>query len=663
MNRALRPLFGHLIALASVVAPGLVWSAENPPNVILFLVDDMGWMDCEPYGSSYYETPNMSRLAQQSMRFTSAYALPLCSPTRASILTGQYSSRHGITSASGHQPPQPEGFDFLPKSAPANQPLCLPVSKNYLEPSQYTLAEALRDAGYTTGHFGKWHLGLTEPYWPDKCGFDVAWHCQPSPGPPGFYFSPYGVVPPGTPHPTSKGQKYIVGTITDGPDGEYITDRLTDEAVTFIDKNKNRPFFLNLWQFGVHGPWGHKETYTEQLAKKTDPSGRQSNPVMASMLKSVDDSLGRVMNKIDELGIADNTILIFYSDNGGNTHSMTKEDVKAGRSNATNPAVASYRKWAGYLPPTNNAPLREGKGRIYEGGQRVPMMVRWPGHIEPGTTSDAIVGPIDLYPTIIDMVKLKRSAEQTIDGESILPVLLKTGELQRDAYFTWFPHLIPAVSVRQGPWKLIRRFQPHRDYPDVRELYNLDDDIQESNNLAATMADKVRELDALIDDFVLRTGALYPQPNPNYVGQSAAVARKPTDGLVPKFCEMQLVDGALRLLSDGRNPFLGTAQIRHAGPMTLSLRVRCGQSSAGKVMWRNVDQTEFNEDQSVTFDLSGDQQWQDLNVELPIKGVSGIIRLYLPAEKSAVEIQSIVYRATDGGDIIRSWDFTKAKAE
>lgn len=657
MNRALRLSLLLQLALSLVVVSNFATAADKRPNVVLFLVDDMGWIDCEPYGSQYYETPNMSRLAGQSMRFTDAYALPLCSPTRASILSGQYSSRHGVTSASGHQPPQPAGFDFLPKTAPPNQPLVMPISKNFLDPEQYTLAEALRDAGYRTGHFGKWHLGLTEPYWPDKSGFDVAWHCQPSPGPPGSYFSPYGVVPPGTPRTAVKGQKYVVGTITDGPDGEYITDRLTDEAVAFIETNKDRPFFLNLWQFGVHGPWGHKENYTAEFATKTDPSGRQSNPVMASMLKSVDDSLGRVMHKLDQLGIADNTILIFYSDNGGNTHSMTKEDVKAGRANATNPTVASYRKWAGYLPPTNNAPLREGKGRIYEGGQRVPLMVRWPGHIKPDTTNDSIVGPIDLYPTILEAVNVEPASHQTIDGESFLPVLEGTGELQRDAYFTWFPHLIPAVSVRQGPWKLIRRFQPHRDYPEIRELYNLDDDVSESNNLAAEMVDKVQQLDRLIDDFVKRTGALYPQPNPNFSGSSAPIAKQPTDGLVPKFCSVTLVDGALEIRADGRSPFLGTGQVRHSGPMTLSLRARCKLGGSGRVMWKSIDQTEFSEDQSVAFDLDSDDRWQDVHVELPVKSRTQIIRLYLPADRSAVQVQSITYRPKGSDEVIRAWDF------
>ncbi len=609
MNRLMVALLLGLMLVNAVAVDG------QQPNVILFVVDDMGWMDCEPYGSKFYETPNMTRLAKQSMRFTDAYALPLCSPTRASILTGQYSSRHGVTSASGHQPPQPVGFEFLPKTAAPNQPLRMPISKNYLNPALYTLAEALRDAGYRTGHFGKWHLGLTEPYWPEQHGFDVAWHCQPSAGPPGFYFSPYGVVPPGTPRPRTKGSKYVVGTITDGPEGEYITDRLTDEALTFIETNQDRPFFLNLWHFGVHGPWGHKEAYTAEFTNKTDPTGRQANPIMASMLKSVDESLGRVMDKLDELGIADDTLLIFYSDNGGNVHSNVPGTTKTARATKTDsPMLKDWRKWAGNQPPTNNAPLREGKGRIYEGGQRVPLMVRWPGRIEAGSVSDAIVGPIDLYPTIVEAAKLETPLDHPIDGESILPVLEQRGQLKRDAYFTWFPHLIPAVSVRQGDWKLIRRFQPHRDYPDVHELYNLAQDIGEANNLAAAMPDKVQQLDALIDRFVKETGALYPQPNPDYRPRLASAIAEPAAmaGLVPKFCKVTVIDGALRIEADGRTPFLGSGRVKFAGPLKLNLRIRSQAGGSGKVQWKTAEQDAFPATgQVVNFDVPG---WQRLAI-------------------------------------------------
>ena len=504
------------------------------PNVILFLVDDMGWMDCGAYGSQYYETPNMDAFAKQSMRFTQAYAQPLCSPTRASILSGQYSSRHGITTAAGHTPPVKAA---LKEKAPPNVPLLMPQSGSFLDPAQYTLAEALHDAGYRTGHFGKWHLGLEQEHWPEAQGFDVAFHSEPSAGPPGEYFSPYRVYPPGVDKPRLiDGRRTYTGTITDGPDGEYITDRLTDEAIAFIEacqtKNQQQgtkqPFFLNLWHYAVHGPWGHKEEYTEEFAKKTDRSGRQGNPVMASMLRSVDESLGRVLAKLDELGLADNTIVIFYSDNGGNTHSMTAEGSKGKRADAADPTVASYRKWAAYTPPTNNAPLRDGKGSLYEGGVRVPLMVRWPGKIAAGATSDAIVGCIDVYPTVLDLAGIPLPKQQKIDGVSYAPVLLGAGPLERDSYFTWFPHLIPGVSVRKGDWKLIRRFTERpEDFEGLHELFNLREDQGETTNLAARNPDKVKELDALIDAFVKDTGALYPQPNPAYKPRPSATTRRP----------------------------------------------------------------------------------------------------------------------------------------
>ena len=519
MNRTIFTIL--TLVFAGTSCPG--W-AKDKPNIVLFLVDDMGWMDSTPYGSQYYETPNMDRLSRQSMRFTDAYAHPLCSPTRASILSGQYPSRHGVTSATGHRPAAPGGQPSYPKSAPPTKRLIYAASKNYLDPELITLPEVLREAGYRTGHFGKWHLGLNQAHWPDKHGFEVAFHAQPSPGPPGSnYFSPYGVHKSGRPS-----NRHPVGSITDGPEGEYITDRLTDEALRFIETSRNKPFFLNLWHYGVHGPWGHKESYTGKFAKKTDPRGEQRNPVMASMLKSVDESLGRVLDKLDELGLSEKTIFIFYSDNGGNTHSNRDDGGRFGNLLKNRvPWAVSYRKWAGREYPTNNAPLREGKGRIYEGGQRVPLMVRWPGRIKPATTSKEVVAAIDLYPTLLAALKISKPAGHIIDGESFLPVLEQRGTLKRKAYFTWFPHLVPAVSVRQGDFKLIRRFEPHTTYPDTVELYNLEDDIGETRNLAGNMQKKVNELQRLIDGFVKETGALYPRPNPAYNSKAESTPQKP----------------------------------------------------------------------------------------------------------------------------------------
>ncbi|PQO26374.1 N-acetylgalactosamine 6-sulfate sulfatase [Blastopirellula marina] len=646
----LLPFLALLIPLTAISAEERV---ASKPNIVLFLVDDMGWMDSTPYGSQYYETPHMQGLALQSMRFTDAYALPLCSPTRASILSGQYSARHGVTSASGHQPAAPQNASPYPENAPANRRLIYANSQNYLDLDLPTLAEVLQQAGYRTGHFGKWHLGLSQEHWPDKHGFDIAFHAQPSPGPPS-YFSPYGVHKDGRPS-----GRYHVGTITDGPDGEYITDRLTDEAIKFVEANKDRPFFLNFWHYGVHGPWGHKEEYTAEFAKKTDPRGLQRNPIMASMLKSVDESLGRLINRLDELGLADNTLFIFYSDNGGNVHSRAYDDSKIANVKEGHPqfeAIQDWRKWAGGEPPTNNAPLREGKGRIYEGGQRVPLMVRWPGRIKPGTTSDAIMGPIDLYPTILDAVGLEKPQNHIIDGESLLPVLKQTGNLKREAYFTWFPHLVPAVSVRQGDYKLIRRFESHPSYPDLHELYNLRKDIGETQNLAKQMPEKVKQLDSLIDQFVKETGARYPKPNPAYTATTKTVDA--TDGLVARSCKLVKAGGAIQVVGDGRLPFLGTARVKLSGPLKLTLIARSESGGKGRIDWKTNGQDDFPETgQTTIYELPAGESWQEVTVDLPITGQTQVLRLYLPADKSPVQLRSIRFQDAQGGE--KAWDFSE----
>ena len=648
----IRPFFFLLSLLVLTIS-----ASAQPTNVVLFLVDDMGWMDSEPYGSQYYETPNMTRLAHQSMRFTDAYAVPLCSPTRASILSGQYSARHRVTSASGHQPPAAPDASPYPEKASPNAQFIYANSKNYLDPEIVTLAEVLREAGYRTGHFGKWHLGLLPPNRPEANGFETAWHCAPDPGPPS-YFSPYHVQPEGRPN----GQNHI-GTITDGPEGEYITDRLTDEAIRFLRQHRDEPFFLNLWQYGVHGPWGHKETYTAEFAKKTDPRGQQRNPIMASMLRSVDESLGRILDTLEELGLTENTLFIFYSDNGGNVHSNREDDTKLAKIQPGHPKydfLRDWRKWAGAEGPTNNAPLREGKGRIYEGGQRVPLMVRWPGHITPDTVSDAVVGPIDFYPTVLDALHLPPPAGQVLDGVSILPVLEQKGHLDRAALFTWFPHLIPAASVRAGDFKLIRRWEPHRDYPDLLELYNLREDLGETHNLAAEMPEKVAELSAMIDQFMLDTGALAPKPNPAYNAAAARSARAPEAGLVPKGCTLAMADGVLHVTAEPnvRQPFLGTAQVRSAEPVRVHLRLRSPQGGSGSLRWKALAQEDFpKQGQRVDFDLAASPDWQDITVELPLEGETQLIRLHLPVDRGPVEIALIDYQDPASKRSVKQWKF------
>jgi arylsulfatase A-like enzyme len=504
---------GFFIFLALLIQWGspASWAEPSRPNVVFFLVDDMGWMDCGAYGSKYYRTPHLNAFAKAGMRFTQAYAQPLCSPTRASLLTGQYSSRHRITTASGHQPP---GWDRGPKANKKMALLPYP-SASFLAPEQITYAEAFKAAGYRTAHLGKWHLGLTQPYWPEQQGFDVTFHCHPDPGPPGHYFSPYGVVPRG--EPTAKKP---VGNITDGPDGEYITDRLTDEAIRFIrdhaQQYREQPFLLNLWHYGVHGPWGHKAAYTAKAAAEfKDPTGRQGNPIMASMLHSIDESLGRLLKALEKHGLSENTIVIINSDNGGNTHSRTQEDSQTRDLAEDDPRLGDWRKWAGHQPPTNNAPLRDGKASLYEGGVRVPLMWRWPGKISAGAVSEGVVGHIDLYPTLCALAAVPVPADQKVDGMSYADLLLgKATSLPVRPFFDFFPHQEHGggTSVRLGEWKLIRWF----DADLSPELYDLSQDISEAHDLAAEQPAKVAELSALVDAFLRDTAAELPQRNPAY---------------------------------------------------------------------------------------------------------------------------------------------------
>jgi len=621
--------------------------AVDRPNVILFLVDDMGWMDSGVYGSQYYETPNIDRLAARGMRFTDAYsANPLCSPTRASIVTGKYPARVGITTASGHQPPRPEGALPYPPSVRPDEKWILPISGNFLSLEEVTVAEAFKAAGYRTGHFGKWHLGLEPRHWPDQQGFDVKFHGAPDPGPPSYH-SPYG---------------FKAGNVTGGPEGEYITDRLTDEAVRFIEANRERPFLMHMWQYGVHGPWGHKEEITRTFVDKKDPRGKQGNPIMASMLKSVDESLGRVVAKLDELGLTEKTIIIFSGDNGGNVHSNLPDDkrsnVKPGHPQYEK--VQDYHKWADHLPPTNNAPLKLGKSWLYEGGVRVPLIVVWPGVVEPKTTCGTPVMSIDFYPTMIEMAGVPRPEAQKHDGLSLVPLLKQKGDLDREYLFNYFPHGGPTkpggVSVRSGDWKLIRWFHTSPEFPSEYELYNLRDDLGETTNLVKERPEILKRLSAQLDRFLAEVAVAPPKPNPAYDPQGARL-----QNWVPKVCQVEGTEAGLRILPEGPRAFLAMtnlARLGHSGPATLQLQVRCEKSGRFAFQWRSAAQETFPaEGQVVEVPFAGGDQWQRVSIDLPVTGVLQHIRIYFPAEAKTVELESVSMDSQQPAKPIHTWNF------
>lgn len=470
-------LSAKLLAIGATIP---LYGVEKP-NIIFFLVDDMGWMDSTPYGSKYYETPNIDRLAKQGKLFTNAYtASPVSSPTRASIMTGRSPERFQLTTPAGHTAPNPT-MTLINAGGPVYCKVVAPNLRTYMPLEEVTIAENLKTAGYATCHIGKWHLGGTSDYFPDKQGFDQMICTGAYAGPPN-YFSPYNIT-----------------GFTNGPDKEYITDRITAEALNYIENHQHTPFYLNMWQWGVHSPWQGTLELVDKYNKKTDPLGKQNCAIMGAMMELVDKSLGEIMDKLEELGMSNNTIIVFTSDNGG----------------------LEYETINGILP-TNNDPLRGGKGTIYDGGTKVPLIVSWPSKIAPNTKSDELVWSNDYFPTFMQLTGVPADPAHPVDGESILPLLFDQGTLTREAIFVHFPNYgdkvkgIPGTSVRTKDWKLIRYYGEGFLRTNAYELYYIKEDIGETNNLATQYPDTVLMLDALISEHITRTSATIPIVNKNW---------------------------------------------------------------------------------------------------------------------------------------------------
>ncbi|MGA0039665.1 MAG: sulfatase [Pirellulales bacterium] len=455
-------------------------AAEPRNNIVLFLIDDLGWRDVGCQGSRYYQTPNIDRLASEGVRFTDAYAAcAVCSPTRAAVLTGKYPARLMLTNwlPDGRWNPKAKLREgrFL-RGLPAEE---------------LTLAEALREAGYRTASIGKWHLG-SEPFsLPEHHGFDVniAGNAH---GAPGNYFFPYDgdwLIP-------STGLRAKWNVLPDGGDGEYLTDRLTDEAVKFIRDCGDQPFFLYFPHYGVHTPLQAKPDMVAKY-EAIPEAEQQGKPVYAAMVESIDESVGRVLAVLEAQGIAQNTVVIFTSDNGG------------------------------FYNATSNAPLRANKGAYYEGGIRVPLIISWPGVSTPGRVVSEPVTSTDLYPTCLAAAGLPGRPHQHMDGLDLQPLLKGTGTLPERSLFWHFPHYndhpssVPSGVVRQGDWKLIETYDP-----EGIELYNLADDLGEETNLAATETARVDELSRELDAWRKDVGAEMMQPNWDYDPSSSTRKKK-----------------------------------------------------------------------------------------------------------------------------------------
>jgi arylsulfatase A-like enzyme len=475
--------------------------AADPPNIVFILADDLGAHDLGCYGSRYHQTPNLDALAKRGLLFRQAYAAnPLCSPTRASIMTGQYPARLGITAPVCHQP-EVRLTPSVAERARPDQKCLAAQSVTRLDTNYVTLAETLRARGYATGHFGKWHLGR-EPYSPLQQGFEVDVPHWSGPGPAGSYVAPW---------------KFSGVANFQGQPGEHLEDRMAAEAAKFIKEHRDRPFFLNYWSFSVHAVLDGKESLVRKYRESADPNSPQRHPVFAAMVHSLDDAVGTLVNALDENGLTDKTLIVFFSDNGGVNWSGL--NIADGVPREIANALAD-------VPTTSNAPLRAGKASIYEGGTREPCIIAWPGVVRPGTT-DAMIQSIDFYPTLCAIAGAPLPKDQPMDGRSFLPALEGKADKHRDEIFCFFPHntpasgQTPAVSVRKGDWKLIRFFHDGPDQQDRHELYNLRDDLSETTDRAAEKPEIVAELSGKIDQFLKDTGALVPGPNPRWRADAA----------------------------------------------------------------------------------------------------------------------------------------------
>jgi uncharacterized sulfatase len=471
-------LLTPLVTLPAAEAP----QSARRPNIVFILADDLGWADLPVYGNRFNEAPNLTRLAAGGMRFTDAYAAaPVCSPTRASIMAGQYPARVGI-------------IDFIPGHWRPYEKVTVPSNRTqYLPAEIVTMAEALQTAGYATALFGKWHLGDQREHHPSKQGFDVA-----------NVGSGYFNVQFNPPRKDSA--------------AKISAERLADFGIDFIERNKARPFFLFLAPWEVHVQFDAEQARIDKFLKKPAVADYPCHAVYAAMIEQLDHSVGRVLAKLDALGLRDNTLVVFFSDNGGQISNDRYPGVEDAKLPLLVPSKRSlYRGHPLDYLATANTPLRGEKGTLYEGGIREPLIMSWPGRIKPGSVCATPVTSVDFYPTFLELAGAAKPAGQVLDGQSLLPVVLNGAADPERALYWHYPvyhHDVPAAAVRKGPWKLLENLAAGNI-----TLYHLPTDLGETTDLAGVFPAQARELHALLKRWQADVRAEFPRPNPAFDAQ------------------------------------------------------------------------------------------------------------------------------------------------
>ncbi len=448
--------------------------AQKQPNIVFIMADDLGGRDLPVYGNKFNEAPNIDKLAEEGMLFNNAYAAPVCSPTRASIQSGQNTARVGI-------------FDFIPGHWRPYEKVTVPVHRvQHLPDEITTIGDAMQAAGYKTGYFGKWHLGNDAKHLPNARGYNKA-HMYAGGG---FYNQKF--LPEYK--PTEK---------------KRLSEDLTDMGINFIKENKSQPFFLFISHYDVHVQLdGDRDIINKYLAKEKNPD-YACNAVYAAMIEHVDRSVGSIMEALEEEGLKDNTVFIFFSDNGGVDNRFDNIPLLGGESKNVYPDGHPLQYIA-----TTNAPLRAGKGTLYEGGIRVPLIIRWPGKVKPASSSDALVSCVDFYPTFVELAKGEKPREQILDGISMLPALTEDKFDAEREIFTHYPvyhHEQPMSAIRKGDWKLVENLVSGE-----ADLYNLKYDVNEMTDLKFSYPEKLNEMKAVLKKWQKDTKAAMPVPNPEF---------------------------------------------------------------------------------------------------------------------------------------------------
>ncbi len=475
MNYLKQLLIGVVLNLV-LALPCKSQDKEKKPNIVFIMADDLGWADLPMYGNTFNEAPNLEKLTDQGMRFTNAYAsCPVSSPTRASLQSGQYPARVGV-------------IDFIPGHWRPYEKVTVPTNRTqYLPGNIITIAESLKKAGYATGYFGKWHLGNAEKHLPSNQGYDTS-HVYTG-GLNGYY------------NPT------FIPEIDPAPEGR-LSEILTDLSVDFIEENQHNPFFLFLSHFDVHVQLAGDNDLIKKYLNKEKKDNYPGNAVYAAMIEHIDRSVGRVMQKLRQTGLKENTVVVFYSDNGGLITRYDKKTLILQRS------LKYYKNSPMKYIATSNSPLRGEKGTVYGGGIREPLIVRWPEKIKPGAVSEALVTTTDFYPTFLDLVGVEKPREQVLDGRSIVPALVEDEYKYERAIYWHYPvyhHGVPAGAVRKGDWKLVEN-----QVTGEVSLYNLEVDISESTDLKDLYPEKKEELYSLLKSWQKEVGARLPETNPDF---------------------------------------------------------------------------------------------------------------------------------------------------